>query len=93
MKKGVVFSIEAGYAVIVAILVLIALLTFMKTVNQPNYDLISSMKVAHDMGEEGTIIAPEGFDFGSACDPNDDSAFYLVYDYDSTAEERKVCTK
>lgn len=63
MRKGIVFSVEAVYVVLAVFVVIIALFSFLRHIENPNYDVISSMKIAHDMGEDNTSKPPTGFNF------------------------------
>ena len=61
MQRGIVFTIEAAYVILIVFSAIIVLIGSMHTATAPNYDTIQAMKVAHDMGENRTADAPSGF--------------------------------
>ncbi|MCD4739732.1 hypothetical protein K8R43_00915 [archaeon] len=95
MKKGVFFSIETMYLLVAVFVVLIGMIHFLPTMTNPNYDLISTLKVAHDMGQENTDLPPEDgfgnskFRVGTVCEENT-TVEISYYDYDGAVDKR-VC--
>jgi len=90
---------EATYLLIATFVVVEAMIMFLPNVNQPNYDMISALKVAHDMGQNNTSSPPEispalksNYDFGVACGNRNDTIKIAYYDYGAATDER-VCTK
>jgi len=61
VQRGVVFTIEAAYVILIVFSALIVLVGSMHTTTVPNYDTVQTMKVAHDMGENRTANPPPGF--------------------------------
>ena len=61
MQRGIVFTIEAAYVILIVFSAIIVLIGSMHTATAPNYDTIQAMKVAHDMGENRTADAPDGY--------------------------------
>ena len=92
MRKGAIFTIEACYALIAVFVALVALLGFIKSIEQPSYDLVLSLKVAHDMGEENVSTTPQGYAFGKGNCPKSLSTM-PYYDYGGTypENEKGVC--
>jgi len=87
MRKGAIFTIEASYSLLAVFVAIVALFSFMQLVEQPNYDLINELKVAHDMGEANVSAAPDGFAFGPACASADSFATLQHYDYGGSYPE------
>jgi hypothetical protein len=71
MKKGVVFSIETLYAMVAVFALIVGMIVFLHHVKQPEYDFISTLKVAHDFGNAQTegVASPglPGEDFETSC--------------------------
>lgn len=75
--KGIVFTIESAYFLILAFVATAAFLSFMTLVDQPDYDVYAALRVAHDMGEENSSNVPQGFNFSVNCTYGS----YAVLDY------------
>ncbi|MCD6522728.1 MAG: hypothetical protein J7K68_03185 [Candidatus Diapherotrites archaeon] len=91
MKKGVIFTIDAAYALTAVFIVVVVFLSFITFVEQPNYDLIQEIKIAHDMGEENTSNAStEEYGVGDACIGKKSAVILNYYDYDG-ATTKEVC--
>ena len=62
MKKGMIYTFETAYVIIVLFLTLFGVILFLHSSQvQPNYDLITTAKVAHDMEEDDTQMPPYGY--------------------------------
>ena len=61
MQRGVVFTVEAVYAVGAVFALLLVFVSFMPITENPNYDIVATLKVAHDMGQENNTNPPTGF--------------------------------
>ena len=96
MRKGVFFSIETMYLLVAVFVVMIGMIHFLPTVETPDYDYISTLKVAHDMGHNNTDRPPETFGgqphyrFGGVCSSSEVSVELSYYDYDG-AGNKEVC--
>lgn len=91
------------YLLVAVFVVIIALFHFLPLISQPDYDFISTLKVAHDMGQANTSSPPkttfwtttqETYEIGVACDTsptNQTVVSILYYDFDGSGPE--VCVK
>lgn len=87
MRKGLIYSLEAVFLASIVLVLFMALATF--TFNSsPEYDIMGSMKVAHDMGEVNSSSPPPGFNY-SSCSPG---ARYGsdIYSFNGTSDEEKL---
>ena len=58
MRKGIFFSVETMYLLAAVFAIVVATLYFLPSVSQPNYDFVSALKVAHDMGQSNVSAPP-----------------------------------
>jgi len=104
LGKGMFFSIETMYLLVAVFAVIIGLIHFLPAVEQPDYDLISALKVAHDMGQNNTSLPPKtytntNFDFGQTCNDGPGpsgrltAAIISYYDYGTGPADKRVCPK
>ena len=87
MKKGVVFTIDAIYALGIAFVAVAAIIAFMFTSTAPDYSFVDSMKVIHDMAEDDTGKTPTGYWAGGNCTEKHNVSYYapgVGYDYGGT---------
>jgi len=61
VQRGIVFTIEAAYVILIVFSAIFVLVGSMHTATVPNYDTIQTVKVAHDMGENRTTSPPSGY--------------------------------
>lgn len=99
--RGVVFTIDAVYALIIAMAAVGAIAVFLSAAKAPDYGFVDSMKAVHDMGEDDTALPPP--DYSTACDGGHMAVYYLEdisgesigYDYGDAlrTEPLGVCAK
>ena len=100
MKKGIIFSIETTYAMIAVFSLMCGFDAFLPNIKQPSYDFISTMTVAHDVGQENSTSVPEGYMFGINCTQKVNGIFHnetvvniSYYDYNGTnPSKRLICS-
>ena len=107
MRKGLFFSIEAMYLLVAVFVVVVALFYSLPMVEQPDYDFISALKVAHDMGQADTSSPPtislpgpqSNYEFGARClnapvgEPQYDDSVAIIDYYDYEGLGKEVCMK
>ena len=99
-KRGIIFSIDAVFALYIALLLMTAFLAIIQTQSQTNEDLLKLSRLARDVHEirqqNPSASVPPGFSEGATCDVADTvgSAFLLVYDETSnkvTISSQRIC--
>lgn len=99
LKRGFIFSTESMYLLIAVFVVVEAIIFFLPNVNQPNYDLISALKVAHDMGQNNTSAPPKvsalGTNYltGTSCNDENTTVVEISYYEYGGATDKRVCAK
>lgn len=89
-EKGLIYSLEVVFLASIVLVVFMALATFTFNSN-PEYDLMNSMKVAHDMGEANSSSPPKGFNYSDTCTSGTRYGSG-IYSFNGTAEEdRMIC--
>ena len=63
MQRGIIFIVEAIYILAIVFATLFLFVSSLETIDPPNYDIIQTMKVAHDYGENHSIevVFPAGY--------------------------------
>ena len=87
MQKGIMFTVEAVYVLVVVFAALVVFLASIKMVEAPNYDALQATAAMHDAGY-AQASPPSDYDYNASgtCTTN---AAALAY-YNSTGE---VCLK
>lgn len=79
------FTVEALYIFVIVFSVLLIFISSLQLIDVPSYDLVQTLKVAHDVGENNTSSAPPGYLIDSC-----DNKTTAVLSYYSSTE---VCMK
>ena len=79
MQKGIIFTVEAIYIVAIVFVAVILLMSSLQAIESPNYDIIQTMKVAHDYGENKSAELPDGY-MNESCLPNQTTVNISYYD-------------
>jgi hypothetical protein len=99
-KRGIVFSIDAVFALYIALLLVAAFVTVIQVQGQTNEDLLKLSRLARDIHgirqDNPGAALPTGFAEGSACDDAETvgSAFLLVYNNSAdavTVSSQRIC--
>jgi len=61
VQKGIIFSAEAIYIIVVVFAAILVFLAALPNTGTPDYDTVQTMKVMHDLGEAGTANPPPGY--------------------------------
>lgn len=98
MRRGLVFSIDAVYALGIAFVVVAAVIVFLHAAHAPDYSFVDSLKTVHDMAEDDTALPPGGY--STTCEDRHAAVYYMEdpsgdpigYDYGGTGEV-EVCAQ